>query len=89
MKVQYYGVFTLTEIETDTEVPKMACIVLYGGVHTALRQQCHWVLSSLSVSVSVSGSEMAYFHQQRQRQIPVQRVSLIITLYYTELFPLV
>ena len=34
---------------------------------------------------------MAYFHQrrQRQRQIPVRRVSLIITLYYAELFPLV
>ena len=56
MKVQYYGVFTLTEIETDTEVPRIACIDLYGGVHTALRQQCHWVLSNLSVSVSVSGS---------------------------------
>ena len=36
-------------------------------------------------------SLMAYFHQQRRRwrRIPVRRVSLIITLYYTELFPLV
>ena len=40
----------------DTEVPKMACIDLYGGVHTALTQQRHWILSNLSVSVSVSGS---------------------------------
>ena len=36
MKVQYIGVFTLTEIETDTEVPKIACIDLYGGVHDRL-----------------------------------------------------
>ena len=34
---------------------------------------------------------MAYFHQQRRRwrRTPVQRVSLIVTLYYAELFPLV
>ena len=32
---------------------------------------------------------MAYFHQRRRRRIPVQRVSLIVTLYYAELFPLV
>ena len=36
---------------------------------------------------------MAYFHQQRRRRrrrrISVRRVSLIITLYYAELFPLV
>ena len=30
-----YGVFTLTEIEPDTEIEKeMACMKLYGTVHT-------------------------------------------------------
>ena len=32
-------------------------------------------------------SVMAYFHQRRR--IPVRRVSLIVTLYYAELLPLV
>ena len=34
---------------------------------------------------------MAYFQQRRQRRrrIPVWTVSLIVTLYYAELFPLV
>ena len=32
---------------------------------------------------------MAHFHQWRRRRIPVRRVSLIITLFYAELFPLV
>ena len=34
---------------------------------------------------------MAYFHQRRRirRRIPVQRVSLMATLYYAEIFPLV
>ena len=32
---------------------------------------------------------MAYFHQRRRRRIPVRKVSLIVTLYYAELFPLV
>ena len=35
---------------------KVDCVELCGGVHSALRQQCHCCNLSVSVSVSVSGS---------------------------------
>ena len=45
----------------------------------------HWT----SFYRSVHPPFVAYFHQWRRRRIPVRRVSLIITLYYAEHFPLV
>ena len=57
------------------------------GLNPGLWLTTNTLLSELTGHLLVMG----YFHQQRRRRrwIPVQRVSLIITLYYTELFPLV
>ena len=42
---RHEGVFTLTEAQADTKTDKKWVVIeLCGGVHTAQRHWCHWVL---------------------------------------------
>ena len=74
----------------------------HDSLHFAILNYDHWLRVNtwirplfpyriLNFSGFFSLTLMAYFHQRRQRRrrIPVRRVSLIVTLYYAELFPLV
>ena len=74
----------------------------HDSLHFSILNYDHWLRVNtwirplfpyriLNFSGFFSLTLMAYFHQRRQRRrrIPVQRVFLIVTLYYAELFWLV
>ena len=83
------GRFTLIKSECEFDLCHWSMETLNWILYEYILKRCYfcirWTTDDSTLWL------MAYFHQwrRRQRQIPVWRVSLIITLYYAELFPLV